>query len=82
MSEMVSRPFSWLHSDGRCAVRTACDQWFKLRVNSERDRRTDEILRLRGWTVLRFWEHDEPSYVAATIRKHLMQQAVLGGAPT
>ncbi|MDN5851737.1 MAG: very short patch repair endonuclease [Actinomycetia bacterium] len=32
----------------------------KLAGNVARDRDTDEHLRTLGWTVLRFWEHEEP----------------------
>lgn len=48
-------------------------EWWeaKLRANTVRDRRTDDVLRSYGWTVLRFWEHEEPAIVAATIRMHL-----------
>ncbi|AVM65836.1 very short patch repair endonuclease [Dietzia sp. oral taxon 368] len=59
-------------------------EWWsdKLRANAQRDRRTDELLRARGWTVLRYWEHEDPDHVASTIRKHLMQRAASGGDPT
>jgi len=30
----------------------------KLRKNIERDKEKDERLRIAGWTVIRFWEHD------------------------
>ena len=39
----------------------------KLQKNTERDRRIDGQLRQAGWTVLRFWEHEPPNEVAATI---------------
>lgn len=44
-------------------------EWWadKLRRTSERDRETDQILMERGWTVLRFWEHEEPAEVASEI---------------
>jgi DNA mismatch endonuclease (patch repair protein) len=37
-------------------------EWWlaKLRRNTERDRETDAHLEGLGWTVLRFWEHEEP----------------------
>jgi DNA mismatch endonuclease, patch repair protein len=41
----------------------------KLRANWERDRRTDEELRARGWTVIRSWEHEDPELVAARVRR-------------
>lgn len=39
----------------------------KLRRNVERDAHTSEELIARGWTVLRFWEHEDPVIVARTI---------------
>jgi DNA mismatch endonuclease (patch repair protein) len=41
---------------------TANREWWtaKLARNEERDRHTDEHLRGLGWTVLRFWEHEDP----------------------
>jgi DNA mismatch endonuclease (patch repair protein) len=32
-----------------------------------RDRRTDAALKAAGWTVLRFWEHEDPELAAAKI---------------
>lgn len=44
------------------------DYWLpKLHRNVERDRETDARLQRAGWTVLRFWEHESPEDVAATI---------------
>lgn len=39
----------------------------KLRRNVERDRETTARLQDAGWKVLRFWEHQLPDDVAATI---------------
>lgn len=39
----------------------------KLDGNIQRDRRTDAELTSRGWTVLRFWEHEQPAAVADAI---------------
>ncbi|OLM32744.1 Very-short-patch mismatch repair endonuclease (G-T specific) [Pseudonocardia sp. Ae717_Ps2] len=37
------------------------ERWIaKLEKNQQRDRTTDTHLRELGWTVLRFWEHDDP----------------------
>lgn len=45
------------------------DYWLpKLERNIERDRETDLLLSGAGWTVLRFWEHEDPAHVAARIR--------------
>ncbi|MGZ8178872.1 very short patch repair endonuclease [Williamsia sp. SKLECPSW1] len=39
----------------------------KLDANVARDRRTDAALQARGWTVLRFWEHEAATRVADLI---------------
>jgi DNA mismatch endonuclease (patch repair protein) len=50
----------------------------KLARNRERDAETNEILRADGWTVLRYWEHEDPQAVAedvvATVRAHRAQR--------
>ena len=45
-------------------------QWWvgKLAANRARDIATDTALRADGWTVLRFWEHDEPQLAARKVR--------------
>ena len=44
-------------------------EWWRTKIgaNVERDRRHDAVLRERGWTVLRFWEHESPVRVADAI---------------
>ena len=44
-------------------------EWWaaKLHSNVARDRRTDAELRERGWTVLRFWEHESADQAALAI---------------
>lgn len=39
----------------------------KLDANVERDAQTTRCLQEAGWRVLRFWAHEDPSTVAATI---------------
>ena len=39
----------------------------KLDANVARDRRNDSELAALGWTVLRFWEHEDPESVADQI---------------
>lgn len=46
----------------------------KLDDNVSRDRRTDTVLRERGWTVLRFWEHEDPAAVATMIRNEVTER--------
>lgn len=58
--------------------RSNSDYWVpKIGGNQRRDRETDEALRVSGWTVLRFWEHESPSSVTDRI-----QQVVLNTQPT
>ena len=48
-------------------------EWWEVKItaNRERDRLVNELLCDRGWTVLRFWEHDDPVAVAGSIARHL-----------
>ncbi|WP_420371967.1 very short patch repair endonuclease [Mycolicibacterium smegmatis] len=48
-------------------------EWWaqKLDANVTRDRRTDSALAARGWVVLRFWEHEDPTAVADVICSQL-----------
>ncbi len=39
----------------------------KLRRNQERDAETDQMLMEAGWVSLRFWEHEDPTEVAAAV---------------
>jgi DNA mismatch endonuclease (patch repair protein) len=48
----------------------------KLLRNVERDAETDRVLRASGWTVLRFWEHEDARLVADTV-----ETAVMTGRP-
>ena len=49
-------------------VKTNTDFWAaKIAANRARDADTDTALRLRGWTVLRFWEHDDPEESATKV---------------
>ncbi|WP_331712170.1 DUF559 domain-containing protein [Agrococcus carbonis] len=44
------------------------DYWrLKIARNRERDADTSAILESDGWTVLRFWEHEDPRKVAVII---------------
>jgi DNA mismatch endonuclease Vsr len=46
------------------------NEWWveKLAANKARDDAADERLQEAGWTVLRFWEHDDPKVAAKTVR--------------
>ncbi|NKX92688.1 very short patch repair endonuclease [Sanguibacter hominis ATCC BAA-789] len=43
----------------------------KLAANTARDRDTDRVLIEAGWTVLRFWEHTDPTEVARVVLRTL-----------
>ena len=43
----------------------------KLARNVERDLETTAFLTASGWTVLRFWEHENPADVAALVERTL-----------
>lgn len=46
------------------------DYWeAKLRRNQERDRETTAMLESAGWTVLRFWEHEDHGTIADMIEQ-------------
>ncbi|MFF7606033.1 DNA mismatch endonuclease Vsr [Streptomyces parvulus] len=51
-------------------------EWWrtKLDKNMSRDRETTEHLAAAGWTVLRFWEHEEPEEVAARVRAAVVRR--------
>lgn len=40
----------------------------KLKTNMARDTDTSRFLSDQGWTVLRFWEHEEPASVADQVQ--------------
>ncbi|MFB7114602.1 very short patch repair endonuclease [Streptomyces sp. NPDC056291] len=49
----------------------ANSEWWrkKLNRNMSRDIETTEHLTAAGWTVLRFWEHEDPLQVALRVRE-------------
>jgi DNA mismatch endonuclease (patch repair protein) len=54
----------WWHgcSSHKGSARRNAEWWgSKIAENVRRDRDTDERLRVIGWEVLRFWEHDDPA---------------------
>jgi len=57
---------------------TANRRWWseKIKANQVRDADTNRQLRAAGWTVIRVWEHEAPSAVAAKV-----EAAVRRGAP-
>lgn len=49
----------------------------KLQRNRMRDSRTSELLRDAGWTVMRFWEHDDIGLATLTIAQVLGEKSEL-----
>ncbi len=46
------------------------DYWAqKIEGNQKRDANTNDVLKAAGWTVLRFWEHDDPASSADRIEQ-------------
>lgn len=49
---------------------TNADFWAaKVTLNRDRDIQTSRLLREAGWTVLRFWEHEDPAEAALVIHQ-------------
>lgn len=54
-------------------ARTNADYWSaKLKRNVARDADTTSRLETAGWVVMRFWEHEDPTTVAAGISEALL----------
>lgn len=51
----------------------------KIAGNRARDVETTQLLRDQGWTVLRFWEHEEAEWVADTVERVVCSRR---GGPT
>jgi DNA mismatch endonuclease, patch repair protein len=49
----------------------------KIEANQRRDRDTDARLKAAGWTVVRVWEHDDPTraadWIAEIVRRAITQ---------
>jgi DNA mismatch endonuclease (patch repair protein) len=72
-------------------AKSNADFWAaKVAGNRARDERVNATLGAASWTVLRFWEHDDPAEVASRIAEtvrglaeaHLRSSRVDGGRPT
>lgn len=52
--------------------KTRTDWWLaKIGTNKRRDAETTRLWSEQGWTVLRFWEHEDPEAVAKSVMDHL-----------
>lgn len=49
----------------------------KVEINQARDRRVEALLSEAGWTVLRFWEHEDPATVAYQIQGAIASPTVV-----
>jgi DNA mismatch endonuclease, patch repair protein len=54
----------------------------KLRANVERDVRASEALTAAGWSVLRFWEHEDVEEAAGAVRSAIDQRRASTSAGT
>ena len=62
--------------------KTHADYWApKIAANRARDAESTSRLSEDGWTVLRFWEHEEPEAVAARIEASVVGAGSDGAAP-
>lgn len=61
----------WHSCPTHVSVPKANHEWWvaKLRRNAERDRETEEHLKVLDWLVLRFWEHEEPGVVVDAVER-------------
>lgn len=57
---------------GRRPVKNASFWEAKLQGNVQRDRRNTSALQDAGWTVLRFWEHEDVASIASRISHELV----------
>ncbi len=53
----------------------------KIARNVERDAETTTYLQQAGWTVLRFWEHEDPESVADRVQESVRSSAEGTGRP-
>lgn len=68
--------------DHRTVARANASYWSeKLARNVARDADTTERLRAAGWTVLRFWEHEDPEAVAKAVATAVRGQDPTEGKP-
>lgn len=49
----------------------------KIAKNRHRDQETSELLTAAGWTVMRFWSHEDPALVASQVQREAIRHASL-----
>jgi DNA mismatch endonuclease (patch repair protein) len=59
-------------------------EWWKrkIRNNIVRDKDTNRLLNQAGWTVIRVWEHDDPSIIAPRIMRIINKKKQKGREAT
>lgn len=58
----------------RSQPKSNADYWaIKIETNRARDAHTTSVLQAAGWTVMRFWSHEEPHAVAARIAAQVLR---------
>lgn len=62
----------------------ANSEWWRAKIaaNQARDADTDQALGLAGWTVLRLWEHEDPSDGADRVQAALESLRAGSASPT
>ncbi|MBE2318385.1 very short patch repair endonuclease [Solirubrobacter sp. CPCC 204708] len=67
----------WWHGCPDCSKKRkppSAGYWSaKIARNAERDAEQLAALRAAGWTVLTYWEHEDPAAVVADIQVHLAE---------
>ena len=64
----------WWHGCPLHGARPRANREFwetKFVRNIERDRANDRVLTSAGWTVLRYWEHEDPAVAAEDVLDHV-----------
>jgi DNA mismatch endonuclease (patch repair protein) len=66
----------WHSCPEHTSIPRANREWWvaKLEKNQQRDRATDAHLHELGWTVLRFWEHEDPLTAVDAVEKAVRGQ--------
>ena len=67
----------WHSCPDHTSIPRANREWWvaKLEANQLRDRATDAHLEGLGWTVLRFWEHEDPVTAVDVMERTVRRQA-------
>jgi len=60
--------------------RTNSEYWLpKIELNRLRDARNGRALEAAGWTVLRYWEHEDPDALSQSIRRIYVERLAAQG---